>query len=65
MSGPARTTSYLPAEELLARYPGRAANISAALAACYIANGEPVPLHLLDGAKLNYNSSSREAEEGK
>ncbi len=42
-----KPTSYLPAEGLLARYPGRLSNINAALAACYLANGQAVPESLL------------------
>ncbi len=53
-----KPTSYLPAEELLARYPGRAANINAALVACYVNMGLPVPLHLINPlAKVKHESS--------
>lgn len=41
-----KPTSYLPAEELLAKYPGRLAAINAALAHCYMAMGLPVPTRL-------------------
>ncbi len=42
-----KPTSYLPAEELLAKYPGRMANINTALALAYVNMGLPVPIHLL------------------
>ena len=46
-------TAYLPGERLLAKHPGRLANINAALAACYMKIGEPVPESLLpaDGGR--------------
>ncbi len=55
-SGPAKTTSYLPAEELLARYPGRLANINASLALCYVRLGLAVPLSLLKSVDKSKNS---------
>lgn len=64
-SGPVtRCSAYLPAERLLARYPGRLTAINAALAHCYMSMGLPVPLHLLDGRReSNYNVTSLRAEE--
>ncbi len=61
-----RTTSYLPAERLLARYPGRLAAISSAMAACYRALGLPVPDRLMvrvdEGRIISYNEAKREEE---
>ncbi len=53
-----KTTSYLPAEELLARYPGRLASINCALAACYLKMGLVVPDRLINPlAKVKHESS--------
>lgn len=59
MSG-LKTTSYLPAQELLAKYPGRLANISACMAACYIANGESVPDRLTSKSHSGYIKGTQE-----
>ena len=46
-----KTTSYLAAEELLARHPGRLENINAALARCHMANGQQPPAHLVNESR--------------
>ena len=65
MNSHPKTSSYLPAQELLAKYPGRIFNINSSLAACYVRCGLPVPSSLQKVMESDrFETSHREENDG-